>query len=408
MHSPLKKIKMKKTLNQVLVKCAKMTAAAAMAAFVFSACTKSSTTVTKANVVAQTIGSNTNLTGGAWKGTLLSGTTYTINGDITVLPTDSLIVQAGATINVPANHAFYIQGVIRSVGTQSSPVVFTAPVAQPGQWGGFQCDSAKAVTFKWTRVMWTGAPDSSGATRQTIGIMSPIPVDIEDSWFIGGQDNSIGIYSAATVQILRNTFQGNGTTDGDAIDFHSGVTGTVAYNVLWGGAGSAIKVYTSATVANPQTNILVYNNTCIDNGFRRGAAEPGRGIIVDAFSKARVYNNLLVNNYWSLDVTPTADFANTQYGNNYFYVTVDSLRKFMYPKGEKGMIQTSDIIDSVNLSANDPMFVGYMPPPNKSLRIMPTSFDFHVKPGSPVVGKGNSVYNNDIGAYTSDGKGNLH
>jgi hypothetical protein len=260
--------------------------------------------------------------------------------------------------------------------------------------------------------MWAGGPDSSGATRQTIGIKSPIPVDIEDSWFIGGQDNSIGIYSAATVQILRNTFYGNGTTDGDAIDFHSGVTGTVAYNVLWGGAGSAIKVYTSATVANPQTNVVVYNNTCIDNGFRRGAAEPGRGILVDAFSKAKVYNNLLVNNYWSLDVTPTADFGNTQYGNNYFYVTVDSLRKFMYPKGEKGMIQTSDIIDSssaaLSAGANDPMFVGYTPPPNKALRIIPQNFDFHVKPGSPVVGKGNATYNNDIGAYTSDGKGNLH
>src|ERR1700737_1349341 len=109
---------MKKTLNQVLVKCAKMTAAAAMPAFVFAACTKSSTAVNTTKVTAQTIGSTTNLSGGAWKGTLLSGTTYTINGDITVLPTDSLIVQAGATINVPANHAFYIQGVIRSVGTQ--------------------------------------------------------------------------------------------------------------------------------------------------------------------------------------------------------------------------------------------------------------------------------------------------
>ena len=75
------------------------------------------------------------------------------------------------------------------------------------------------------------------------------------------------------------------------------------------------------------------------------------------------------------------------------------------------MIQSSDIIDSVHLGANDPMFVGYATPPDPSLRIIPSNYDFHVKPGSPVKGKGNPTYNNDIGAYVSDtsnGKGNRH
>ncbi len=406
---------MKKTINQTFVKCVKMTAATAViAAFIFSACTKSSSSTNSNKVVATVIGSNTTLAGGAWKGTMLAGATYTINGDITVLPTDSLIIQAGATINVPANHAFYIQGVISSLGTQASPITFTAPVTQPGQWGGFQCDSAKAVTFYWTKILWAGKGDSTGKTRETISVAVPINVDIEDCWFYGGQDNAIGVYATANATILRNTFYGNGTTDGDAIDFHSGATGTVAYNVLWGGAGSAIKVYTSATIANPQTNITVYNNTCVENGFRRGSGEPGRGVLVDAYSKAKVYNNLLVNNYWSLDITPQADTLHTVYGNNWFYVTVDSLRQYMYPAGEKGNIQVSDVIDSVNLGANDPMFVGYLTPPatpDMSLRIIPNTFDFHLQAGSPAHGKGNPAYNNDIGAYVSDttnGKGNRH
>jgi Right handed beta helix region len=401
---------MKKKMNQTLLKSTKMVAtAAAVAACIFSACTKTSSTVnTGPQLPAEAI-RGTVLNGGNVKGVMLADSIYTINGDITVLPADTLTVQAGATINVTGNHAFYIQGTILSLGTQAKPIVFTSTVAQqPGQWGGFQADSAKAVTFLWTKISWAGGPDSTGGTRQTIGIKSPINVDIEDCWFIGGQDNSIGVYSTATVQILRNTFYGNGTTDGDAIDFHSGVTGTVAYNVLWGGAGSSIKVFTSATVPLAQTNVTVYNNTCVDNGFRRGAGEPGRGILVDAYSKAIVYNNLLVNNYWSLDITPSADYQLTTYGNNYFYVTVDSLRKFMYPAGEMGMIESSDIIDSTHLGANDPMFVSYATPPDPSLRIVPYSFDFHVKAGSPVLGKGNPTYNSDIGAYTSDGKGNKH
>jgi len=413
---------MKLRINHMPATWKTLAGALTVAALVFSACSKNNNGSTNTpKVVATVIGSNTTLSGGAWKGTMLAGQSYTINGDITVLPTDSLTIQAGATINVPGNHAFYVQGVVQSLGTPSQPITFTAPTAQPGQWGGFQCDSAKSVTFFWTKLLWAGGPDSSGGTRQTISVSVPIPVDIEDCWFVGGQDNSIGVYSTSNVRILRNSFYGNGTTDGDCIDFHSGVTGVVAYNVLWGSAGSAIKVYTSATIQNPQTNVMVYNNTCLESGFRRGAQEPGRGVLVDAFSQAKVYNNLLVNNYWSLDVTTTADVTNTKYGYNYFYVTVDSLRQFMYPAGESGKIQSTDIIDSVHLGANNPMFVGYTPPPVPSTRIIPTSYDFHLMPGSPALGKGTTSaislpagvpgMSSDIGAYvtdTSGGKGNRH
>jgi hypothetical protein len=398
---------MKNTLNQHLFNATKIVAAAFVVSGIFSSCTKSSATANTGPVLPAEAIRGTTLNGGNVKGVMLTDSTYTINGDITVLKGDTLSVQPGATINVPGNHAFYIQGTLLSLGTQQQPVVFQSPTALPGQWGGFQADSAQGITVKWTKILWAGGPDSTGGTRQTIGISTPIDVDIEDSWFIGGQDNSIGVYSTATVTILRNTFQGNGTTDGDCIDFHSGVTGTVAYNVLWGSAGSAIKVFTSATIKNPQTDVTVYNNTCIDNGFRRGAAEPGRGILVDAFSTGKFYNNLLVNNYYSLDITPTSEFSTVQYGNNYFYATVDSLVTNFYPVGSKGVPQTSDII-SQTTGANDPMFVNYTPPPNPSLRIMPPAYDFHLKAGSPALGKGNPTYNNDIGAYTSDGKGNLH
>lgn len=413
---------MKKMLNQTFVKFAKMTAASAVAAFIFSACTKSSSSAVTGPVLPAQAIRGTTLNGGNVKGVLLSDSTYTMNGDLTVLPNDTLTIQAGATVNVTGNHAFYVQGVIQSLGTQAKPILFTTTLApQPGQWGGFQCDSSKAVTFYWTKILWAGAGDSTGPTRQTIAISSPINVDVEDCWFIGGQDNAVGVYSTAKVKILRNTFMDNGLGDGDAIDFHSGVTGTVAYNVLWGGAGSAIKVYTSKTIANPQTNVDVYNNTCVDNGFRRGSGEPGRGIFVDAFSKARVYNNLLANNYWSLDVSPQADYANTQIGYNYFYCTVDSLRAFLYTKGEKGMIQSTDIIDSVNLGANNPNFVNYPTPPDPLNRLNFSNLDFHLKPGSPALGHANTSYtpvasgspalSADFGAYVSDttnGKGNRH
>ncbi len=408
-------------LRQNSANIAKMALLTAFAAFIFSACKKSTTVSTGPQLPANAI-RGTTLNGGNVKGTMLADSTYTINGDITVLPTDTLTIQAGATVNVNGNHAFYIQGIIQSLGTQSKPIVFTSSVSQsPGQWGGFQCDSAKAVTFLWTKLLWAGGPDSTGGTRQTISVSSPIPVDIEDCWFVGGQDNSIGVYSTATVKILRNTMLNNGTTDGDCIDFHSGVMGTVAYNCIWSSAGSAIKVYTSKTTPTAETNVTVFNNTCVEAGFRRGAGEPGRGILVDAFSKGNFYNNLLVNNYWSFDITPSADIANCKYGNNYFYVTLDSLRQFMYPAGESGVIQSSDIIDSVHLGANDPKFVNYTNNITADRVSTPNTLDFRLQSGSPALGKGSTTFNgasgaavapsSDIGAYVSDttsGKGNRH
>jgi hypothetical protein len=363
----------------------------------------------------------TTLPGGNVKGVMLTDSTYTVNGDITVLKGDTLTVQPGATINIPGNHAFYIQGVFQSLGTSAKPVVFSAPSGTPGAWGGFQADSCQGFSAYWTKFLWAGGVDSTGSTRATIEIDVPIPIDIEDCWFVGGQDNAIGVSAAATVKILRNTILNEGTTDGEGIDFHSGVQGVIAYNVIWGGAGSAIKIYTSKTAPTQETDIACYNNTCADNGFRRGAAEPGRGVLVDAFSKAQVYNNILANNYWSMDVTTSSDFAHTTYGYNWFYVTVDSLRQFMYPAGEEGVIQSTDIIDSVHLSANNPMFVNYPTPPSLS-RDVPKTLDFHLQSGSPALGKGSTsaitslpagapALSSDLGAYVSDttgGKGNRH
>ena len=389
----------------------------------YFACSKSGTTANTGPQLPANAIRSTTIAGGNIKGTMLTDSIYTINGDCTVLKGDTLTVQPGATIKVTGDYAFYVNGIVQSLGTAAQPITFTTSLsAKPGQWGGFQADSCQGFTAYWTKFLWAGGPDASGGTRQTIGISVPVPVDIEDCWFVGGQDNSIGVYSTSTVKILRNSFYGNGTTDGDCIDFHSGVTGVVAYNVLWGSAGSAIKVYTDKAIQNPQTNVEVYNNTCVDNGFRRGATEPGRGVLVDAFSQARVYNNLLANNYWSLDITTTADASNTKYNNNYFFVTVDSIRQFMYPSSDIGVPQSGDVINTTTTGANDPMFVGYNPPPDSSARVIPTNYDFHLKSGSPALGKGFTgsiaglpswapAPSGDIGAYVSDtsgGKGNRH
>lgn len=353
------------------------------------------------------------------KGTLTTGNTYTITGDLTVKAGDTLASQQGVTIIVKGNAQINIQGVLNIVGTKDQPVYFNSDTKVPGSWGGFQCDSAKAVTIKWTHIDNTGGPDLTGSPRKSVFVAAPIDVVIEDSWFTNGQDDLIRIQKGARLSVLRNTIISSGSTDGEAINLKTGTTGKVAYNVIYSQAGTGIKLETSALVPLPQTNVDVFNNTLVSNGWRRGAAEPGRGISAGVNAKGNFYNNLIVNNYQGIEIFTDADTANIKYGNTLFYASTDiysdttthpnisiNIRNNFYPADGVGRPKTTDLISAGTADLN-PMFVlfdGKIATPNGAS----TTNDFHIKAGSPAFGKGNATYNNDIGAYTADGKGNQH
>jgi hypothetical protein len=305
------------------------------------------------------------------------------------------------------------------VGTSSQPISFNSDSQTPGSWGGFQCDSAQAVTIKWTHVDNTGGPDPSGGPRKTVFVNAPINVDIEDSWFTNGQDDLMRLEGGCHITILRNTITCSGSTDGEAINIKTGAVGDVAYNVVYSQAGTGVKLETSDVAPLPQTVVNVYNNTLVSNGWRRGQAEPGRGVSVGLNAKGNIYNNIIMNNYQGLELFVDGDTLNTKYGNNLFYATVDtytdttqggnlaiSIRKNFYPSDGVGKPQATDLI-STAVGNQDPMFKSYdgkVATPNGAA----TSNDYHLLAGSPAIGKGNTQYNADIGAYTSDGKGNKH
>lgn len=357
------------------------------------------------------------------KGTFTSGNTYTITGDITIKQGDTLASQEGVTVIVKNDAQIIVQGVLNIVGTQDKPVSFNSDSNKPGSWGGFQCDTiVSSVTMKWANIQNTGGPDPGGDARKSLFVNSVVPcnVDIEDCWFTNGQDDLIRIQNGAHVSILRNTIICSGSTDGEAINLKSGITGDVAYNVVYSQAGTGIKLETNALKPIPQTNVNVYNNTLVSNGWRRGQAEPGRGVSIGVYATAKVYNNIFVNNYQGLEIFTDADTsANTKYGNNLFYASQDSyqdttqggnlkinIRAGFYPSDGVGKPQSTDLISNA-VGNMDPMFASYdgkVATPNGAS----TSNDYHLKTGSPAIGKGNTTYNNDIGAYTSDGKGNKH
>ena len=354
------------------------------------------------------------------KGTLTTGNTYYITADLTIQAGDTLASQQGVNVIVKNNSQINVIGVLNIVGTKEQPVSFNSDSNTPGSWGGFQCDSAQAVTIKWAHIDNTGGPDPAGDPRKSLEVKAPIHVDIEDSWFTNGQDDLIRMQNGAIISILRNTILSSGSTDGEAINLKTGVTGTVAYNVIYSQAGTGVKLETDDLQPFPQTVVDVYNNTLVSNGWRRGAAEPGRGVSVGLNAKANIYNNIMVNNYQGLEIFTDADTVNTKYGYNLFYASTDnytdttahpniviSIRNNFYPNDGVGKPQSTDLISTgtTNLNPMFQAFDGTVAAPNGA----PTTNDFHLQSGSPALGKGNTAYSNDIGAYTSDAnKSNQH
>jgi hypothetical protein len=383
-------------------------------------CSKNDTTTTSAPPVPVSNPIAPGDISGFVKGTLTAGHTYTITGDLTVQPGDTLASQEGVTVIVKNDAQINVAGVLSIIGTKDKPVSFNSDSNTPGSWGGFQCDSAQAVTIKWAHIDNTGGPDPAGDPRKSVYVKAPINVDIEDSWFTNGQDDLLRMQAGAKVTILRNTILSSGSTDGEAINLKTGVTGDVAYNVIFSQAGTGIKLETNDLQPFPQTNVNVYNNTLVSNGWRRGAAEPGRGVSVGLNAKANIYNNIMVNNYQGLEIFTDADTVNTRYGNNLFYASVDSytdttadphinisLRSNFYPGDGVGRPQATDLISTATTNLN-PMFQsfdGTVAGPNGA----PSSNNYHLQAGSPALGKGNATYSADIGAYTSDQtKSNQH
>src|ERR1700744_2069590 len=149
-----------------------------------ASCSKSGNDNTK--VTTPTVPSSNPITpgniSGFVKGTLTTGNTYTITGDLTIKAGDTLASQQGVTVIVANDAQVTVLGVLNLVGTMASPIEFNSSSKLPGSWGGFQCDSAQAVTIKWTHVDNTGGPDPGGDPRKTLSVVTPIKVDIEESW----------------------------------------------------------------------------------------------------------------------------------------------------------------------------------------------------------------------------------
>jgi hypothetical protein len=410
--------------------------------FVLSACTSNSDLVSAtANYpkVPASFVKSKNLSG-TLKGTLKQDSTYYLTGNVAVAKGDTLAIQPGATIIAKGNFQFQISGTLLSLGTEAKQVTFTSQDASrftdfatyTGHWGGFKFDSTALYVFvKYTHINFTGGPDSEGGAQASFDVEGSQTYNggayiiVEDSWFYGGVDDGIHLNGNITASIKRNVIQRLGGPDGETMNIKKGVKGDIAYNYIWSAANNAIKLETGS-VLTPQTNMNIFNNTIVDGGFRK-RGEATNSILIDKWTRANIYNNIMVGNHTGINITTKADTTNCHYGNNLIYAPSDTLSTLIYPLGAFSKKRSTDITGA-SLALCNTVFTTWAQPTT-------TLPDMVVEDGnvpslssnSPAIGAGIAtatfnyfitsldgkkgtadVVNKDLGAYPRDNSGNKH
>lgn len=401
---------------------------------------------------------------GSVKGTLLSGRTYYFRSDITINQGDTVLMQAGSRLialgdgkTTATSPQITCNGTFISLGTQDAQNYITitdslrttASIGK-GYWGGIQCGSNSGdVIIKWTHLEFAGGPAGQSADPAVFSAGDPRNLlsytningncIVEDSWMYGTTDDGIRILHGK-ISFMRNTFEACGKAAGEALNLKSGTVGDVGYNLIIGAATNGFKVSNSGGTT-VQTNVYLYNNTILNSGMRQTKSGRGGSINYEKGAQGKIYNNIIANCRYGMRITSDADTAHTRYNNQLFYANASSLAGQFYTTDGVGKSQSKDIL-STTVKANNPLFATYdvdqfdyskvtIP---MDIAAMPIAiltaqqYNFTLLPGSPALKKGEAdifkaqkvvpqggIYGAgtvqpglDLGAYQTDGSGNLH
>lgn len=385
---------------------------------------------------------NPNLSGTLTKSlTLLKDSSYLLVGNLTLPKGDTLTIQPGVKVKVTGNYSFNISGNLVCVGTSSDPILlttsFSTPVPDYGYWGGFQCDSFANVTIKYTQINWAGGPAADGSTQPAVYVGGTQLTNygkfviIENNWFYDSYDDGVYISGQVSFSIKRNVMQHMGSPDGETFKIKYGPTGDVAYNYVWSAANNCIKITTGSNL--PQTAVNVFNNTFINGGWRK-VGETTQGILVDDNAVANVYNNIIIGCQNGIDITSASDYTNCREGNNLVYMIgfSDSLLNVKQtPYNGQVVANSTDLVDSGKVACAS-VITKYDPTSAQQdfqANVYGTDYDIpSLLATSAAKGKGTTtlagstknpgyyspkipgatsdVLDIDLGAYTTDGKGN--
>ncbi len=145
----------------------------------------------------------------------------------------ALTIEPGVEVHVAGNYDIVVSGVLRSLGTEASPVVFKPVEENVTGWGGFYFeDTIDGSEFRWTRI--------EGATSSAVHLVRSTPLFDHVTF----KDNDSATYGGA----IRAELSGNDLQISNSlfVNNFAGTAGGAIYSVDPSGTGEAALVVTDS------------------------------------------------------------------------------------------------------------------------------------------------------------------
>lgn len=405
-------------------------------------------------------------------GTWTTGSTIRLFNSVFIAPGKSLTIQPGVTIlicdtgtvtskNPTGNRIeFDVLGDLYCKGTKSQPIVikvndslinYNSYGSFGSYWNSMFCDtSCHEFLMTYTNMSNTGAATTSTSFSVLLGLYKAkagktVPfIDymggngtnggtlphgklvVENCTLHNTSDDAIYVQGGNFI-LANNVVYTEGQAGGDGFDIKSGSWGDICFNLNYSAYSNAFKLANTQGF-NPAIDVVAYNNTIVNAGWRDSEVEGG-SIYLQEGAICHVYNNLLVDCRYGLK-NETDDGADTssRWDYQYYYgesqVCVNQFQPYdsINPTTSTG---TPDVVSGphdvrgTTVFQNNPLFVNY---PFSASEVVDTgttivgfflnstfdtSWNFHPYANSPLVGKGtanvNGHFNTNGIVFTENG-----
>ena len=349
---------------------------------------------------------------GEVSGTWTKGSIITVKTDIIVPAGKTLTIEEGVSVimDTTAKPEFIVNGNLYMTGTSTNPIKISVPEAARnlkkfgGLWGGILASKTCTELLVDNVIMeYGGAVTTEASTSVKLGLYKAVAGEFDPAiWFSNTagrlvvRNSTIRFWKddctyleGGSVVFHNNTFYTTGANGGDAINIKSGVVADVAFNLVYSDNTNGLKLSNTGG-RTPQAYVIAYNNTLVNNGWRRPTIKGG-SIWLEQSVRAELYNNLIVNSRFGIkrDVKNPED-AKSKVSNTYYYgFTQTGVNQFQ-PSAEI-LTGTNDVI-SKTAGDNDPKFVNYPLSTDVLNADYTTTWDFSLQAGSPALGKGTATF----------------
>lgn len=351
----------------------------------------------------------------------------TLTESVEIAEGTSLYIEPGVTVTCAADVQVPVEivvlGNIYCMGTAERPIVFTSDTRQPASWGGIVCGyNCSEAVLSHVELAYAGAtPTESSPSFQNklfkTTIDGGLPAfhfcNVDGNFVMAGcffhdNYNDQTYFTGGHAVIYNNILadSGNAADGGEGINTKAGCFIDVANNLLYNICTNGFKLSNmgnSETI--PLAQIVAYNNTIVDCGWRRSKNKKGGSVWLEKAIAPTFTGNLIYDCRFGMKQPAKngGDIEHAVIAPNYYYASTEEGVKQLSANADLAVWSSLDF-RSATAGEGDPLFVNFKQNTKMNINCeiddtelgaplpFDRSWDFSLMPSSPAL----------TGAPTSD------